>query len=178
MDGNLAVARATASKVAAALAERRPSPIGHQRTSPEQMVAGYLDYITSVQKLALRTQDRYRARASSDSLTSAKAPGSWRLTWSSSPRSRISSRWLRGQTRARNGSETGKRDVYKLGGVKFILSTCRTAFNWAARRRMLPPYAENPFTRFPIEKLRDRDAENDESHVFTPAQEKAFFDAC
>ena len=61
VDGNLAVARATASKVAAALAERRPSPIGHQRTSPEQMVAGYLDYITSVQKLALRTQDRYRA---------------------------------------------------------------------------------------------------------------------
>src|SRR5438128_6709183 len=49
VDGNLAVARATASKVAAALADRRPSPIGHTRTSPDEMVAGYLDHITLVQ---------------------------------------------------------------------------------------------------------------------------------
>src|SRR4051812_19211179 len=49
VDGNLAVARATASKVASALAEDRPSPVGHQRTGPEQMVEGYLDYITLVQ---------------------------------------------------------------------------------------------------------------------------------
>ena len=61
IDGNLAVARATASKVAASLADGRPSPIGFRRTTPEQLVSGFLDYITDVQKLALRTQDRYRA---------------------------------------------------------------------------------------------------------------------
>jgi len=53
-------------------------------------------------------------------------------------------RWLRGQTRTRNGSDKGKRGTYKLGGVKFVLSTCRTAFNWAGRRRMLPPFTEKP----------------------------------
>ena len=41
IDGNLAVARATAAKVAAALGEDRPSPLGFSRTSPEEMVVGY-----------------------------------------------------------------------------------------------------------------------------------------
>ena len=70
------------------------------------------------------------------------------------------------------------RDVYAVGGVKFILSTCRTAFNWAARRRMLPPYAENPFSRFPIDNLRDVDAPDEGLPIFTPEQQKAFFAAC
>src|SRR3954452_3975035 len=48
LEGNLAVARATASKVGSALAEGRPSPVGHQRTSPGELVAGYLAYITDV----------------------------------------------------------------------------------------------------------------------------------
>jgi len=58
VDGNLAVARATATKVASALSDGRPSPIGHQRTSPQELVTGYLGYITDVRNLALRTQDR------------------------------------------------------------------------------------------------------------------------
>jgi hypothetical protein len=34
VEGNLAVARATATKIASALSDGRPSPIGHQWTSP------------------------------------------------------------------------------------------------------------------------------------------------
>jgi hypothetical protein len=49
VDGNLAVARATASKVAAALANHQPSRLGHDRTSPQDMVAGFLDYFATVQ---------------------------------------------------------------------------------------------------------------------------------
>src|SRR5262245_6293196 len=61
VDGNLAVARATAAKVAAALGEKRPSPLGFRRTTPRQLINGYLDYVANVQKLAWRSQDRYRA---------------------------------------------------------------------------------------------------------------------
>ena len=61
VDGNLAVARATATKVAASLRDNRPSPLGFDRTSPEDMVTRYLSYVADVQNLALRTQDRYRA---------------------------------------------------------------------------------------------------------------------
>jgi len=76
-------------------------------------------------------------------------------------------KWLRGQTRVRNGASKGKGEVYKTGGIKFILSTCRTAMNWAGQRRMLPPFAENPFMAFPIDKLRDRDSKEGERIIWT-----------
>src|SRR6478752_4148821 len=60
VDGNLAVARATAHKIADALAERRPSPLAFTRTTPQQLADGYRDYVANVQKLALRTRDRYK----------------------------------------------------------------------------------------------------------------------
>lgn len=177
VDGNLLVARTSAAKVAAALGEHRPSPLGFDRTSPELMCAGYLDYVANVQKLAWRTQDRYRAALERflEFCVSAEIP-----TVDAADERTVEDfvRWLRGQTRTRNGAKTGKRDVYAIGGVKFILSTCRTAFNWAARRRMLPPYSENPFSRFPIDKLRDVDAEDEGPRIFTAEQEKDFFKAC
>ena len=43
---------------------------------------------------------------------------------------------------------------------------------------MLPPFAENPFTAFPIDRLRDRDSREGERIIFAPAQEAAFFEAC
>jgi integrase len=177
IDGNLAVARATASKVAASLADGRPSPIGFRRTTPTQMVSGFLDYITDVQKLALRTQDRYRA-ALERFLDFARAAEVATVDAVDERTVEEFVKWLRGQMRARNGSPKGKRDVYKTGGIKFILSTCRTACNWAGRRRMMPPYAANPFTSFPIDKLRDRDEGCKEARVFSPTQERAFFAAC
>jgi hypothetical protein len=61
IDGNLAVARATAHKVGEALAQKRISPLTFARTSPERLASSYLDAVAGVQKLALRTQDRYKA---------------------------------------------------------------------------------------------------------------------
>ena len=177
VDGNMAVARATAHKVLNALDENRPSPIAFAKTSPDTMVAGFLDAVANVQRLALRTQDRYRAAldrfvgfcrdariATIDVVQEATVEEFVK--------------WLRGQKRTRNGAAKGKRDSYKVGGVKFILSTCRTAFSWAARHRMLPPFAQNPFTLFPIEKLRDPREDTDKEKLFTADQEKAFFAAC
>ena len=177
VDGNLAVARATASKVGAALAECRPSPVGHKRTSPAELVAGYLGYITDVRNLALRTQDRYRA-ALDRFLGFCEDTGIVAVDAVDLGKVEDFVKWLRGQTRTWNGASKGRREVYQTGGIKFILSTCRTAMNWAGRRRMLPPFAENPFTAFPIDSLRDRDSKEGERIIFAPAQEAAFFAAC
>jgi integrase len=177
VDGNLAVAKASAAKVVAALAEQRPSPLGFQRTAPGQFVTGYLDFVENVQGLAWRTVDRYRAALDRllDFCTDKRVTAIDAIDEST-----IEDlvRWLRGQTRTRNGCAKGTRDLYKVGGIKFILSTCRTAFNWASRRRMLPPYAENPFSQFPFDQLRDPEADEEELQIFTPEQEKAFFAAC
>ena len=177
VDGNLAVARATAAKVAAALGENRPSPLGFDRTSPQQLTVGYLDFVANVQKLAWRTQDRYRAaldrfREFCEATSVVAADSVNESTVEDFVR------WLRGQTRTRNGAKKGKRDVYAVGGVKFILCCCRTAFNWASRRRMLPPYAENPFSQFRIDNLRDTESPDEGLAIFTSEQQRAFFAAC
>jgi len=177
IDGNLAVAKATAADVAKALAEERASPLTFQRTSPEDLVASYLIYVEEVQRRAWRTRQRYRAALERfldftrdhaiDAIDRISVADVENLV-----------RWLRGQTRCRNGAKTGKKEAYKVGGIKFVLSTCRTAFNWAGRNRRLPPYPENPFTQFPTDVLSEGDQETSEREVFSPAQEKAFFASC
>lgn len=177
VDGNLLVARTTAAKVAAAIGEKRPSPLGFERTSPVIMTRGYLDYVANVQKLAWRTQDRYRAALD----RFLEFCGDAEITTIDAIDERAVEDfvlWLRGKTRTRNGAQNGKRAAYAVGGVKFILNTCRTAFNWAGRRRMLPPYTENPFTRFPIDNLRDASEQDAGQRIFTAEQEAAFFAAC
>lgn len=141
------------------------------------MVEGFLDYVAGVQRLAWRTQDRYRA-ALQRLLDFCATAGILAVDQSEERTVEDFVLWLRGQSRTRNGAKNGKKDSYAVGGVKFILSTCRTAFNWAARRRMLPPFAENPFTRFPIDQLRDTDAPDEGQKILSPEQEAAFFKAC
>jgi integrase len=177
VDGNLAVARATAHKVLTALDDNRPSPVAYTRISPDELVAGYLAAVADVQKLSLRTQDRYRAALQrfTDYCQSARIVSADRVDVATVEGFVA---WLRGAKRARNGAANGRRkDAYQLGGVKFILATCQTAFNWAARRRMLPPYAENPFAAVGVDRLKDRPADA-APRVFSPDQERAFFAAC
>ena len=83
---------------------------------------------------------------------------------------------MRKQIRVRNGRAAGERKPYSASGIKYILTTCRSAFNWAARRRYLPPYTENPFSSFGIDNFDRR--EHSETLILTPEQQRAFFDAC
>ncbi len=177
IDGNLAVARATAHKVMTAMDERRPSPIAYTRTSPAAMRKGFLDAVANVQKLALRTQDRYKA-ALDRFVEFCEVAKIGAIDTVDETTVEDFVKWLRGQKRTRNGASHGKRDVYKVGGVKFILSVCRTAFNWAGRHRMLAPFANNPFTVFGIDKLTDKTEKVEKAQIFTPQQEESFFKAC
>ena len=61
-------------------------------------------------------------------------------------------------------------------GLRYVLQCCRAMFNYAARRRHLPPYAENPFGaleigRIPIQETRPIE-------LFTPEQERSFLGSC
>jgi len=176
VDGNLTTARAAASTVNAALAEQRPTPLGFRKTTPQKLFDGFLESVRDVQRLALRTQDRYRAALTRFVEFCEQAPVAT-IDIFGEPEVEQFVAWLRRSTRVRNGAANGKRAPYKLGGIKFILSTCRTAFSWAARRRLLPPYASNPFQRFGIDRLRSSD-DDSQLMIFTPAQERAFFAAC
>ncbi|HEX3152969.1 MAG TPA: tyrosine-type recombinase/integrase [Gemmataceae bacterium] len=71
--------------------------------------------------------------------------------------------------------KTAKRPLMDKG-LRYILECCRALFSFAAKRRHLPPYADNPFSalevdRIPIERARP-------IHLMTLDQERAFLEAC
>ena len=176
VDGNLATARATAAKVSASLEEGSPSPFGFARRSVDEVILGFLQYCEEVQGLALRTIDRYRAALEHlRQFTRAELGevGAEQVT-EGSVEDFI--KWLRRQSRSRNGAKSGEQDGYTDSGIRFILCTSRTAFNWASKRKYLPPYAENPFSAFPIDRTFSR--EEEEVRIFTPDEQRAFFETC
>jgi integrase len=61
-------------------------------------------------------------------------------------------------------------------GIRYVLETCRALFNYAARRRHLPPFAENPFGTLPMERLRMPHTRA--VVLFSPDQERRFLEAC
>ena len=61
-------------------------------------------------------------------------------------------------------------------GLKFVLECCRSLFNFARKRRHLPPYAENPFQILEIDRIPVEQARVIE--LFSAEQERAFFKAC
>ena len=85
-------------------------------------------------------------------------------------------RYLRALRVAPNGhANTVKRPLMDKG-LRYILECCRALFNYAAKRRHLSPYAENPFRtleidRIPVEQGRP-------IQLFSADEERAFFQAC
>ena len=118
-------------------------------------MAGFIDSCEHVKGLAPRTVDRYRA-ALNLFKSFALVHGLTSLDRASEATVEDFVKCLRRKERTRNGAAVAKRKPYAIDGVKFVLSTCRTAMNWARKHRHLPPYSENPFSSFPIESLRDR----------------------
>jgi integrase len=83
---------------------------------------------------------------------------------------------LRGLRVSPNGhAHTAKRPLMDKG-LRFVLECCRALFNYAARRRHLSPYAENPFAALGIERIPIEQARP--ITLFTAEQERAFLEAC
>ncbi len=85
-------------------------------------------------------------------------------------------RYLRNVDVSPNGHANAAKRRLRDKGVIFILESCRTMFNYAAKHRHLSPYQDNPFSlidigRIPIEDSKPVD-------LFTPEQEAKFFEAC
>src|SRR5262249_50192132 len=85
-------------------------------------------------------------------------------------------RYLRSALVSPNGhAHTAKRPLMDKG-LCYILESCRAVFTYAAKRRHLSPYAENPFSALEINRIpieRDRPI-----ILFDAKQERAFLEAC
>ncbi len=85
-------------------------------------------------------------------------------------------RYLRTLHVSPNGHANTAKRLLMDKGLRYILECCRAMFNYAAKRRHLSPYAENPFRTLEIDRIPIEHARPIE--LFTPDQEKAFLEAC
>src|SRR4051812_9783234 len=85
-------------------------------------------------------------------------------------------RYLRALRVSPNGhAHTAKRPLLDKG-LRYVLECCRALFNYAARRRHLSPYAENPFRALEIDRIPIQ--ETRAILLFSAEQERAFLEAC
>jgi integrase len=84
-------------------------------------------------------------------------------------------RYLRGVRVAPNGHANSRRRALRDNGVRYILETCRSMYGYAAKRRHLPPYTDNPFAGLGGKRSRVEDAKP--VYVFDRHSELAFLKA-
>jgi len=77
---------------------------------------------------------------------------------------------------APNGHKNTAKRKLRTKGVQFVLETCRSMYTFAVKRRHLPPYAGNPFSALPLDKMKIEDAKT--IFVFDADTELKFLKAC
>ena len=84
--------------------------------------------------------------------------------------------YLRRQQVSPNGHPHAQKRCLRDKGIKFILEACRAMLSYAAKRRHLPPYTENPFKTIEIDRIPVDDSTFFVG--FTEDQERAFLAGC
>lgn len=164
-------ARMAAERNAELAGGRLPAPRAFEPITVDELRRRFLDHHEHVVCSSLATVDRYRAATAY--LETYANSGHSLLAHEVQPDAFL--RWLRAIQIAPNGHVHSRRRGLRERGIRFILNTCRSLYHYAAKRRHLPPYAENPFSDLASLKLREDDAKP--VFVFDERTEKAFLEA-
>jgi len=144
-----------AAQVNAQLAVAAPTLFSFTPLSVQDLRRKFLEHHEHVLRSSLATVSRYRtATQHLENFAHAAAP--------SSPAHLLDGdqfvRYLRTIRIAPNGHNHCAKRPLRDKGIRFILETCRALFGFAARKRHLPPYGENPFAGLGGKKFRVEDA--------------------
>ncbi len=171
-----AEAERRAAEVNAQLAHGVPSTYGFVRISVADLRQRWLDHHDLVLRSSVATVCRYRA-ATEHLLTflAAEHP-QIRADCLTPGIAEDFVKYLRGSEVGVNGHVKARKRRMRDKGVVFILSTCRSMLNYAARQRFLPPYARNPFSELSIERMRIEDSKP--TDILAPEEEVRFLKAC
>jgi integrase len=165
-------AEQVAAQVNAQLVQRAPTLLSFQPVSVPDLRRQFLDHHEHVLKSAVGTLSRYRAATKhlEDFVIGLpRQPQAHEV----SPDSFAA--YLRRIEVAPNGHANASKRRLRDKGVRFILETCRSMYNYAVKRRHLPPYVGNPFSELPLDRMKVEDAKP--IFVFDAATELAFFRA-
>jgi len=170
---NFDEAEAVGARVNAQLTASQPTLLSFEAISVQHLVSRWLEHHEHVLRSSVATCNRYRTAADHLIGFTAKFHPTADAHQVNAERFVM---YLRTAQVAPNGHPNARKRRLRDKGVKFILSTCRTMYNYAARSRLLPPYFDNPFAALPIDRLPVEDARP--IHVFTADEEANFLAAC
>jgi hypothetical protein len=151
------------------LAQGTPTVFSFQPLSVADLRKRFLDYHEHVLKSSVATLARYRSATQhleDFARTQPQEPQAHEV------RPDSFAGHLRRIEVAANGHKNTKRRKLRDKGVQFILETCRSMYNFALKRRHLPPYTGNPFSELPLDRLKIEDAKP--IFVLTEETELAF----
>jgi integrase len=165
-------AEQVAAQVNAQLSSGAPTLLSFRPATVPELRRQFLAYHEHVLKSSVGTLLRYRAATMHLEDFAARLPGP---PLAHEVRPDAFAAYLRQVEVAPNGHPHAARRRLRDKGVRFILQTCRALYNFALKRRHLPPYAGNPFAELPLDRLKVGDAKP--IFVFTSDTELAFLKA-
>lgn len=170
------VARQMAAEINAQLEAGAPSALGFEPISILDLRQRWLDHHEHVRRSSLQTIRRYRA-ATEHLINFVTHVRPLRRASDFRPiHGEEFVRYLRSLQVAPNGHRNAAKRRLRDNGIKYILETCSTLFNYAARHRHLPPYVENPFHTIEISRIPVEDSKP--VVAFTIDEEEQFLQTC
>ncbi len=160
-----------AAQLNADLSRGLSSPWSFEPLSIPELRRRFLDHHENVVGSSLATVNRYRTAISYLERFAAQ----FRDSAAHEIRADAMLRWMRTLRVAPNGHPNTSKRPLREKGIRFVLETCRALYHFAAKRRHLPPYFENPFGD--LSAVRTRDDEAASVFVFDAETEAKFFRA-
>ncbi len=172
-----AAARQLASQVNVQLETGIPASTSFEPVSVEDLRIKWLEHHECVKRSSVQTIKRYRTatlhlvrflRVECRHVQKASQLG---------PReAEAFARWLRTIEVAPNGHKHSAKRRLLDKGILYILQACRSLFQYAIKRRHLPPYSENPFSAIEIESITVENAKP--IVLLSVEEERAVLKAC
>jgi integrase len=168
-------ARQLAAQVNAQLEVGAPAALSFQPIPVPELRRRWLEHHELVLRSSVRTIQRYRTATDHLLRYLQQRPVRYASQFHASHAEQFV-RHLRAVKVSPNGHAHTTPRPFMDKGLRYVLECCRMLFNYAAKRRHLSPYAENPFAALEIDRIPIEHARPVE--LFTPTQERALLEAC
>jgi len=169
-------ARKLAAQINAQLETGARTALSFEPITVEELRQRWLEHHEHVLRSSVHTVRRYHA-ATDHLLRFAQENKSPRLASGFAARDAEQFvRYLRRIEVAPNGHKNSRKRHLLDKGIQYILESCRAMFTYAAKRRHLSPYAENPLTAIEIDRIPIENAKP--ILLLTPDQERQFLETC
>jgi integrase len=146
---DFAAARQLAAQVNAQLAVGSPAALSFQPIAISDLRTRWLDHHEHILRWSIHTINRYRT-ATDHLLRFVEQHPVRHASHFRLPEAEAFVRHRRALQVSPNGHRNTAKRYLLDKGLRYVLECCRAMFAFAAKRRHLPPYADNPFTALAV----------------------------